>query len=119
MTSELPYVSLVFGLFVIPRILQRWRIPRAITALLLGAIAGMGFDLFAGDTTIALLSTLGISTLVLFAGLEVRLDERRQGRRVLLEHTAVWLVLIAATTFGAQQLVGLAVRPSSSWRSPC
>ena len=38
--SELSYVLLVFGLFVIPRVLQHWRMPRAITALtLLSAFA--------------------------------------------------------------------------------
>lgn len=110
--SELTYVLLVFGLFVIPRVLQHWRMPRAITALMLGAVAGMGLNLFEGDATIALLSTLGISTLFLFAGLEVRVEELRQGRRVLVEHIAVWLVLIGLTSYGAHQLFGLALRPA-------
>lgn len=86
--------------------------PRAITNLVLGATAGMGFGLFTNDPTIALLSTLGISTLFLFAGLEVHLDELKQGRRVLVEHVVVWLVLIGITSFLAQQVFGLALRPA-------
>ncbi len=110
--SELSYVLLVFGLFVIPRVLQHWRMPRAITALFLGAIAGMGFHLFEGDATISLLSTLGISTLFLFAGLEVHLEELQQGRRVLVQHVAVWLVLIGITSYASHALLGLGLRPS-------
>lgn len=110
--SELHSVLLVFALFVIPRVLQRWRMPRAITALLLGALAGMGFNLFEADATITLLSTLGISTLFLFAGLEVRIEELQQGRRVLVQHVVVWLALIGITGYLAHVLFGLTFRPS-------
>ena len=54
----------------------------------------MGLHVFHDDDTVQLLATLGISTLFLFAGLEVRFDELKQGRRVLVEHVAVRLVQI-------------------------
>ncbi len=110
--NELAYISLVFALFVLPRIIQRWRIPRAITGLALGAVAGMGFHLFEGDQTIALFSTLGISTLFLFAGLEVRPQELLRGRRVLIQHVVIGLTLIVAVAMAAQRLLDLELRPA-------
>ena len=53
-----------------PRGLQRFRLPGAITALALGAVASIGFHAFHGDSTIELLGTLGIVAAFLFAGLE-------------------------------------------------
>lgn len=110
--DELTYISLVFALFVVPRIVQRWRIPRAITSLALGAGAGLGFNLFQGDATIALFSTLGISTLFLFAGLEVRPAELLRGRRVLVQHVAIGVAMLIVVTVAVQALLGLDLRPA-------
>jgi Kef-type K+ transport system membrane component KefB len=90
-----------------------WRVPRAITALGMGALAGMGFGTFHRDPTIELLATLGISTLFLFAGLEVRLDELWQGRRMLLQHIAIRLLALSVVTYAAGQVFGLEMRPSA------
>lgn len=72
--AELTCVALPFALFVVPRILVRSRIPAALTASALGAGSGMGLGLFVEDHTVHLLSTLGITSLFLFAGLEVDLS---------------------------------------------
>jgi Kef-type K+ transport system membrane component KefB len=110
--TELGYISLVFALFVVPRVVQRWRVPRAITNITLGAVAGLGFGLFEGDTTLALFSTLGISTLFLFAGLEVRFKELAGGKRVLVQHVVVQLVLTAGVAAAAIRIFGLDFRPA-------
>ncbi len=39
-SPELGYIAVLFGLFVIPRALQRFGMPAAVTSLLLGAGAG-------------------------------------------------------------------------------
>jgi Kef-type K+ transport system membrane component KefB len=111
--TELGYIALVFGLFVVPRVLQLWRIPRAITALAMGAMAGIGFHAFHGDSTVSLLATLGISTLFLFAGLEVRLDELWIGRRMLGQHILVRLCMLGLTAYAVQRLVGLEGRAAA------
>jgi len=74
-SPEVLYGILVMGLFIVPRILQRFRLPAAITAVGIGALAGIQFDLFHGDPTVQLFSTLGIVALFLFAGLEVDFSE--------------------------------------------
>lgn len=110
LSSELQYMLVLLGLFVVPRALQRARIPSAITCVALGAALGMGAHLFAQDRVIPLLSTFGIVSLFLFAGLEVDFNELRKGARVVSEHLAVQLVLLAATSFAALRLFGIEAR---------
>jgi Kef-type K+ transport system membrane component KefB len=93
--TELGYVVLLFTLFVVPRMLQRWGIPAALTSLCLGAVAGMGFDLFTHDRTLHLLASFGIVALFLFAGLEVNAADLKRGQRVLWQHLAHRLLLLA------------------------
>ncbi len=99
MSPEVLYGILVLGLFIVPRVLQRFRLPAAITALALGALAGMQFDLFHGDATVHLFSTLGIVALFLFAGLEVDLSELRKEVGVLSQHIVIQLLLILVGTW--------------------
>jgi len=110
--SELGYVVVLFLLFVFSRMLQRWRVPSAVTSFALGAIGAMGFGLFDGDKTLHLLSTFGIVALFLFAGLDVDLHVLRQRAAVLTQHLAVRLGLLALATVVAVRMYALDVRPA-------
>ncbi|MHB1312031.1 MAG: cation:proton antiporter [Gemmatimonadaceae bacterium] len=110
--SELGYVLLLFALFVIPRVLQRWRLPTAITSFALGAIGGLGFGLFQHDDTLHLLATFGIVALFLFAGLEVELHELRRSSRIIAQHLAVRIALLGGVAYGAVRLLALDTRPA-------
>lgn len=110
---EVAYILLLFGLFVLPRFLQRYRIPAAITSLLTGAIAGPGFGLFVHDPTIELLSTLGIVSLFLFAGLDVDVDELKKAGRAIREHLVVRVLALAAVAFAVVKLYGFPFRPAA------
>lgn len=94
--SDLTYVALLFALVVVPKALQRYRIPGAITALLLGVGTGLA-GLFHGSDALQLLSTFGIVALFLFAGLEIDGRELRRNARLLVQHGAIWTVLLAIT----------------------
>ena len=109
---ELQYLAAVVFLFIVPRLLQRYRVPSAITCVGVGALAGMGLHLFHGDTAVPLLSTLGIVSLFLFAGLEVDLHELRRNARVVAEHLTVQLALLAGATWAAQRFLHLEARAS-------
>ena len=65
------YLAVVFGLLVIPRALQRFRLPAQLTCFAFGIIVAGFFKPLVNDTVISYLSTLGIASLFLFAGLEV------------------------------------------------
>ncbi len=107
-TSEVAYLLLIFGLMVIPRALQRFRIPAPLTSFGLGMVAAMSLATFTQDETLALLATLGISSLFLFAGLEIDLDDLRRGKWPLLGHLVVRSILLAAVGYGAVHFFGFA-----------
>ncbi len=109
MPNDLSYIALLFVLFVVPRLLQRFRLPAAVTSLVLGIVAG-GLGLFSHDNTLDLLASLGIVALFLFAGLEVDLDDLRPDRGVLIQHLAIWLVTLVATVSIAIQLFHVSLR---------
>lgn len=110
--SELGYVLLLFVLFVLPRFLQRYRLPQAITSVALGAIFGLGFHLFHNDSTVGLLATFGIVSLFLFAGLEVDFDELRREARVLVQHLVVGVGALVVGAWAVQALFDLDFRPA-------
>ena len=112
LTSEIAYIALLFGLFIVPRIIQRFGIPAAITAFALGAGASLGFGLFRGDDTVALLATLGIVSLFLFAGLEVDFRELRRGAAILGQHIVMRIVLVGGAAWAIQGYGLLDWRPA-------
>lgn len=91
---DIGYLLVVAGLFIVPRILERYRIPGALTCLGLGAILGMGFGLLDHDLVVKMLATFGIVALFLFAGLEVELDALRESVQVLLQHLVIQVALV-------------------------
>lgn len=96
MSHELIYLLLIFALLVIPRALQRFKLPAPLTCLLFGIVAMLAMGERAHDAVIALLATLGISSLFLFAGLEVDPKALRRGLWPLLLH----LLVRGGTLFG-------------------
>ena len=95
LTGEVTYLALIFALLVIPRALQRFLLPAPLTSFALGMVAALFVPLFAHDPTLELLSTLGISSLFLVAGLEVDVHALRRGLMVVLGHLVVRSLMIA------------------------
>ena len=108
--AQFEYVALLFALFVLPKVLQRYRIPSAITSFGLGALSGMVLGRFQGDGTLELLSTFGIVALFLFAGLDVEFSRLRGQAGVLMQHLALMLVALGLVAYGAATLLGLEPR---------
>ncbi|MBP9673605.1 MAG: cation:proton antiporter [Bacteriovoracaceae bacterium] len=100
MNHEYYYVALIFGFFVLTRILERVWIPAGITCFFLGIITSTYFGLFEHDTVINLLAILGISSLFLFAGLEVDLPELIKHRKFLIIHIIYILILVLLVSSG-------------------
>ena len=110
--TELIYVALLFALFVLPRLLQRYSFPAAISSFALGAGVGLGLGWFGHDTTLTLLASFGITALFLFAGLEVDFESLRGDVVVLLQHLALRVLLLGAGTAAAMEFGGLEARPA-------
>lgn len=106
LTSEIVYLLLIVGLMVVPRLLQRWRVPAPLTSFGLGVVAVLFVAGVGSDPTLALLATLGISSLFLFAGLEIELADLSRGLRPLAGHLAVRVVVLAFVVHLAMQYFG-------------
>ncbi|HTK57308.1 MAG TPA: cation:proton antiporter, partial [Gemmatimonadales bacterium] len=104
--NDLMYVALLFVLFVVPRFLQRYRLPSAVTSLLLG-LAAAWLGLLEHDRTVELLSTFGIVALFLFAGLDVDLEELRPDLRPLLQYLALWIAMLGGVAWVVAAIAGL------------
>lgn len=113
MTNELIYLLLIFGLLVVPRALQRFKIPAPITCLLLGIGAMLLWSDRVNDPVIVLLSTLGISSLFLFAGLEVELAALRKGLGGLMVYLLLRVVSLSVVTWLAWHYLELAWQPAA------
>jgi len=111
--SELGYVFLLFGLFVVPRVLQRWRVPTAISSFALGVGAGSGLGVFNHDQTLHLLATFGIVGLFLFAGLEVVVSDLRRSASILAQHLAVRVAMLAVVAGVLSYSLGLDTRQTA------
>ena len=106
MNQELIYLLLIFGLLVIPRALQRFRIPAPIACLLLGVAAMLAWGEKTHDPVVILLSTLGISSLFLFAGLEVDISALRRGVGQLLVHLLIRIGMLGLAAWIAWRYFG-------------
>lgn len=113
MSNELIYLLLIFGLLVIPRALQRLKIPGPITSLALGIGAVLAWGDKTHDPVVTLLSALGISSLFLFAGLEVEVQALRRGLGRLLTHLAIRILSLAGVGWLAWRFLDLGWQAAS------
>lgn len=94
MSGELIYLFLIFSLLVIPRALQRFKIPAPLTCLLFGVAVMLYRGGQFHDEVIVMLGMLGISSLFLFAGLDVDLGIIRQQLVPLIVHLIIRCILL-------------------------
>jgi len=113
MDNEIAYLVLLFALLVVPRWLQRFKVPAPITALLLGLGAMLLWGDRAHDPVVGLLSIIGISSLFLFAGLEVDPAALRNGYRQLATHLLIRVATLAGTAWVAWRYLDLAWQPAA------
>lgn len=99
-SHDVALVILLLVLIVVPRALQRYRIPGAVTALVMGFVAHQ-LGWVENSAALRLFSTLGIVALFLFAGLEINGHELRRHAGLLVQHGAGWVIFLGLVAFGA------------------
>ena len=72
----------------------RFHIPTALTSLSLGFLTAHTLSWFENDQLLLMLSRLGITSLFLFAGMEVEIDELKKNATVLSRHLVVVTIMI-------------------------
>jgi Kef-type K+ transport system membrane component KefB len=109
MSRELAYLLLICGLLVVPGLLQRLRIPPPLTCFALGIVVILWLrPENHSDAAIHLLAALGISTLFLYAGLEVNLETLRQAVGPLSIYLLTRVFAVAGLAWLAARYGGLA-----------
>ena len=109
-SHEVALLGLIFALMVVPRLLQRWRLPAPLTSFTLGMTASLMLAESGQDATLGLLATLGISSLFLFAGLEVDLRDFQRGRWPLVRHVVIRLLVIGGAAYALMGYFGFTWR---------
>jgi Kef-type K+ transport system membrane component KefB len=97
-TRTLVELATIFGLLVVPRALQRFRLPAPLTCFAFGIIIVIFFKEFAHSRVIATVATFGIASLFLLAGLEVDFAELRRQLPRLSGHIALRGLLLAVSS---------------------
>lgn len=97
--SEFIYLGVIFFLLVFPRALQRFSIPAPLTCFALGITVAFYAQEYKHDTTLSLLATLGISSLFLFAGLEVDVRQLKRASRLLVSHLIVRCITLSTVAW--------------------
>jgi Kef-type K+ transport system membrane component KefB len=98
---ELYYIVLLFALFVLPKFLQRYDIPQAVTSFVMGAISSLGLNLFHQDSTVQFLATFGIVSLFLFNGMEIDFSTliTKRGKIIIFIVSQMILLAVFAIIF--------------------
>lgn len=101
------YLAIVFVLLVIPRALQRFRLPAPLTCFAFGIIVAIFLKDLGEDSVVHATATLGIAALFLFAGLEVDLAEIRKNAPRLGGHLVVRSLVLAGFAWLAMRYLRL------------
>jgi len=110
LTEQVIYLSIVFILLVFPRALQKYNIPAPLTCFALGMATVLAIADYSHDTTLSFLAALGISSLFLFAGLEVDLHDLKKGFWPLLSHLLIRCLTIAGFTWVGMHYLGFSIQ---------
>jgi len=112
-SATLIYLAAIFGLLVVPRALQRFRLPAPLTCFALGiAVTIFVKPAMEAVAVISGLATLGIASLFLFAGLEVNLLEIQHELPRLLSRLAIRGLFLAAAAWLAIRHLHLPWQPA-------
>lgn len=107
---EIQYLIIFSSVLILPKIIQRFKVPVGITCLSLGILTSSLYPELRHDQLILLLSRLGITSLFLFAGMEVKVDELKENKLPLLKHLSVALLIIFLLSFAIQYYFELEFR---------
>ncbi len=100
LSLEYQYLVTFSLVLLLPKILLRLRIPSGITALALGCLFANIFGWFEFDQMILTLARLGITSLFLFAGLEIDLEDLKKNIAPLSKYLVQSLLIIIVAAIG-------------------
>ena len=110
--QDVQYMLLFTVVLIVPKLLLRFRVPVALTALALGMVTSLGLGWFQGDQLLLLLSRLGITSLFLFAGMEVDTEVLKENASALSKHVLKATGVVFVASIILYYTLGLNYRPA-------
>lgn len=111
-SQDLQYLAIFSLVLILPKIIARFQIPSGITALGIGLVAGSFNPEIEKDQLFRFLSQIGITSLFVFAGLEVDFKELKRDRPYLLKFVLKSLIILSAVTYGLNYFFNLGLQNS-------
>ena len=105
-SQDLEYLALFSLVLIFPKMLLRFKIPSGITALLIGTAAGYFDPEIKSDQLFRFLSQICITSLFVFAGLEVEWNELKEDRKYFTGYILVWTVALLIIALGFFKFMG-------------
>lgn len=93
-----------------PKLFIRFKVPTGITALLVGIVLSYIYPEIKNDQLFRFLSQIGITSLFLFAGLEVDVEELKNDKAYLGKYLLKFLVFLCIIAYGIQQVFQLNIQ---------
>ncbi len=112
LTSDLEYLAIFITVLILPKILLRARIPSGITALVIGVIFAHYDPSINKESLFRFLSQIGITSLFLFAGLEVDVKELKEDKPYLIKYLSKFVIVLALITYGFSVTLGIPLQSS-------
>jgi Kef-type K+ transport system membrane component KefB len=110
-TETLVYLAAIIGLLVVPRALQRFRVPAQLTCFAFGVLVAIFARHLIDGNVARVVATFGIASLFLVAGLEVDLAEIRGQLPRLSGYLVIRALFLALVTWSALRFVHLQWQP--------
>ena len=111
-TSEVRNLLLFAVVLLVPKILLRYRIPVGLSALGIGIITSLSTDWFQNDELLLMLSRLGITSLFLFAGMEVDTEDLKKNASAISKHLVKATAIIFVSALLCIHFLDLTFRPA-------
>lgn len=112
LSQDVKYLLLFSLVLIFPKITLRFGIPSGITAIIIGITAGTLDPSIGSDQLFRFLSQIGITSLFLFAGLEVNMKELKADKSYLSVYLVKTCALIGTIAFGFSYLLGFSFQES-------
>lgn len=100
LTHDLEYLLIFITVLILPKLLLRLKIPSGISALVIGLLFNQLDPTIRGEALFRFLSQIGITSLFLFAGLEVDIKELKEDRSYLAKYLGKFLIILSLITIG-------------------
>ena len=111
-THDLEYLALFSFVLIFPKVLLRYQIPSGITALFIGVVAAYFDPKLKTDQLFKFLSQIGITSLFLFAGLEIEIKELKENRSYIFKYLIQSFIILGFMSFGMHRITQFPVQDS-------